>query len=1011
MKNKIIYCLILLLIFIPVLYSITPPQKYKVEINILEFQDQGPGSLIAEIKYRDITKASFDEYLKEYNENSWYFTPSFAAKDPLTNEIINVYVSEEVNNFTFCKNYTTDSNGQFKITNFENDCGKQVSEYKEIKFIYLGNEKFQSLEHVFLVSKSPFSAISFTRLSDIFLGVITDINKNPLCIFVVILSGIVFAAMFFQGDNPLQIFDITQPKLPKAMKGLGGSIGKIKFGTKISAKTLGASKAVAASAAGVAALSASVYSAASKKINTKEGNALLSRARNSKKLNSLQKMYVYMLISKDMLAKAKRILNGDLILPSNYADVSEMIAYERKKAPIEVREVIKKKRFEKEIGYYNEKGVFVLGEYAQNYKKIGIEGAETDSQLVSNKVLKVRRVPFIGFAIALGEQAIRNTKSDIQKQVKTSFEFWKNPAQGIKNMAKKNWDETGGAVLKMVSGPLDAPVLSPTEMYTSLKKQYVDEDLYKGMGNSILSYTSRKYGEITDKKSKENFNNMQKILQNEELKEREKFEIALKEFEKITFRERTAKEAEFLAKTYSEINRNLNNYERQGSKYDIAQVNYVASLGRRYTVSKMLLENSKNVKDSQAYLDIFNEESSGAKGILDNLLNAGKFKLDAITTALGFTEAIGFAQPSMPTYIDYKEEIDKLAKQKQQTKGISYEEALANSEDEMNKALQIHIKETRKNMVHLMSDVEYSHRIRRGEKVSLTEIEKQFERRYDNWGRNPETFLNNMQRELYKYQPKENGVTFQEAYSQTIKDTDAFLYFYDNSLKDKDYFKSSNYEKQKVNEFLENKEEYLEKMREEGYNVPDFESAQGRSVEAQQEMVIDNFHKINKFAEELTEKPVLFEYTAEDAKPFLEYVDGKYRIVSVVKKEGELDPVKDIESQLEKVEKLRAYTDKPEDQLETWLKGGFWTDKSNHFDIARTNLFRNPKTLYKSALMIETPSGEVKEFNFSENYDFSNTKGFEFIGNVSGVSAFDDPVIMEKLKYLMRKGKIGIVER
>ncbi len=108
---------------------------------------------------------------------------------------------------------------------------------------------------------------------------------------------------------------------------------------------------------------------------------------------------------------------------------------------------------------------------------------------------------------------------------------------------------------------------------------------------------------------------------------------------------------------------------------------------------------------------------------------------------------------------------------------------------------------------------------------------------------------------------------------------------------------------------------------------------------------------------------------------------------------------------------IRAYSDKPDEELDDWLKGGFWSDRNNRRNVIRPEVIRSPKSLFGGELRITTPSGKEEVFNPAKEYDYSKLQDLKFIGKISGTSAFSDPIVMEKIKYLMGQGIIGIVPK
>lgn len=1083
-KYKLLFCLFSLSVFISIISANTIiPQKYKVELNIVDVSIKGTGHINANFTWRNVSHSSDAEFLKEYSSYSWYFTPSLSAKNPLVNKEIKIYVSESMPDFYLCTNKLTNVEGVLKIDNFETECGKKLSEYVAVKFLFLGDDHFDSVEHIYYVSETPFSTDAFNSLYVIFVNVISDVNKAPLCIFVIILSGIVFAAMFFQGDNPLQIFDITQPRLPKAMKSLGGIVGKIKLKGKASA--LIASKMAAKSSAKVAALSASIYMTANlkaKKDKDKDKSMLLSRVNNNKRLNSLQKIFLYQLIARGELSKARKMLNGTLPLPSDYKSLSYLVTYEAKKSPHELKQVyLRKKLLDKEIGHIDEKGVFREGRYSRTLEKVGIASSEFDVNknrlregfidekgrfIRSNMSIgKVRRVPLVGFSVALSNQIFGNFKKDITE----SFKFWKNPKKGIKGMWDKNYAETIGVLQKGALKPLSAQIESPLDMYSELKKRYIEHDFYRGMGNTMLFFVGKNYGEISNPLGKMNsklierisvFENLSTTQKNQlireletnnfitkgglsahnPLSERKKTEIILKVFNNIRFRKTAGAESHLISQTYEEITSTLNSYERQGRNYDISQVNYVRSLGRRYIVSKMLIDptrTKKGLEERQAYLDKFTEESSGAKGALELLLNQGKFKLEALTTALGFTEVYGFSEPSFPSIIDYKEKIHESAVNKSNSKNISFNAALKEAEKEHNAVLQTRITDIRHQLVNLMAGQDYAKQKREGKNVTYTEVYKKLDRMYDTWGRNPEKFLDNIQNEIYKYKQKELNITFEEEYLKTIKDTGTFLSLYDSVFVEyEDLFKnfiSKTQTKQvsesKASTFL-SKEEYINTLHKEGY-LGKIEKAEGRVAEAQEEIITKNPEVMDAFAKTLTNSPSI----VYDSKNALIYENGKYRMI-----DASSEPIQEMEKTIESRLESQVLSDKSNDDILEWFSRGFLTKREERLGELRSNMINTklPPIIGGSVMIDLSPlertcpmcstinhvgnkkctncghkfvdeiEPNFKPFDPSKEYDFSSVAGFEFIGKISGIKSYEDPIMQEKIKYLISKGKIGI---
>ncbi|MCC7552516.1 hypothetical protein KO317_02515 [Candidatus Micrarchaeota archaeon] len=1078
MKNiNIIILSVVMLLLISISYSNIIPQKYKTEVHITDVSLKGHGSINANFTWRNVSLSSDQEYLKEYSQYQWYFTPLLSAKNPLANKEIKIYVSETMPDFYLCSNKITNSNGQLIITDFNVECGKNLSEYAAIKFVFLGSNEYGALEHIFYVSNTPFTADSFNSLYLILVKVISDVNRNPLCIFVIILSGIIFAAMFFQGDNPLQVFDITQPRLPKAMEGLGGIVGKIKLEAK--AGVILNSHNAAKATAKVAALSASVYSVSdriAKKERDKDKSNLLSTVRNNKRLNSLQKIYLYQLISRGELARARKMINGSITLPSDYIGLSKMIAYESSKSPIELRQAyLRKKLLEKQIGYYDKNGVFIEGKYVKSLMGVGVTGTMLDSK--SNKLIegapdgkggvikspiyvgKVRRVPLVGLSVSLGQQVLGGFKKDITDSLK----FWKNPAKGFKSMIKKNYEGSLGVVVAGSLKPLSVPIESPSDMMTKLKRTYVEHDLYKGMNNSIILFTGKNYGEISNPKGKKNTRDIEKILVfdelsrtqknqlikeleqtgyltkgeiniNTQLTERKRVDIILRLFKDIKFRKTAGAESKLLLNTYSEINATLDNYERNGNKYDFAQVNYVRSLARRYDAAKLLLDSTRGKKeDKQRYLELFVQESSGAKEAVDILLNEGKFKWQALTTALGFTETLGFSDPSLPSSIEFKKSIHEQAENKVRSKGISFEEALNESNKEHNGALQTRITDIRHELVNLIAGHEYAKQKREGKDVTYNDTYKKLEKKYNNWSRrDPIKFLDEITNEFYKYNKNRTGTNFNEEYSKAIRDIDSFLIFYDEVFKE-EYKRgtSKEYSYEKKSAAFLSKKEYVDTLQREGY-LDKIEKAEGRVAEAQEEMVRINLEAMNEFTKYLTKHPG--EVVGSDKGIKLVYENGNYRVVYAGS-----EPIKEMEEKLSESLKLRVFSDKPVDDIDTWVNRGFLAEREERFGELRPNMINtnvppiiggmlninltpvkqkcpicghnndiDSKKCEKCNFEFTNQKEQVEKFDPSKEYDYSSINGLEYIGKISGVKSYEDPVMMEKIKYLIRLGRIRI---
>ncbi len=1074
--NKIIFSLFILLFIFSFIYSSAIPKKLSVELEVLNVSETGTGSIDVKLLYRNLSSSSQDKFLEEYSNYTWYFTPPLFSKEPLVNEALVIHVTTDGKNFTYCGTKQTNSEGIIKISDFNAMCGKNLSEYVALKFIYKGSDTHKSLEHIYYLRSDPFTATSFNSLTNIFIGVVSDINKHPFCIFVFLLAGIVFAAMYYQGDNPLQVFDITSPKLPKVKGDFGRLIGKIKL--KASGAALLASKAAAKSTARVSSLSASIYATANskaKKEKSKDKSNLLKSVRNSRRFSALQKIYLYQLISRGELSKARKVLNGTLDLPTDHRTLSERIAYEATKSPGELKEAYaKRKLLEKEIGSIRN-GVFIEGKYVKNMENIKVTGekfedgklVEEGDPTVSKKVRKIRRVPLIGFAVASGTEAVKGLKKDIWDD---GLKLWGHPNQAI-NQAKKSFNKTlektdVNSWFRARKKPLDEPVDSVTDIWTKLKKEEVEHGIYSHMGDTLISFSGKNYGQIGNKQGKKNVKEIEDVLNygnlsrtqkqhlikelesqgvlakgeitpSTHLTERKKSEIALRLFKGIKFKRSSHAEAKLISETYEEINDTLNKYERKGRQYDAAQVNYVRLLGRRYTVARMLLEPTKSKKDFEErrrYIEEYIEESSGAAGTLKTLLTEGKFKLEAITTALGFTETYGLTESSLPSFIDYKQKIKDKATQKAKSENISYSEAEKEVEKQAKNSFKQKIKDVRHQLVSLMVNEEYAKQKREGKKVSYTALEKEKKRKYDNWSKeDPETFLENLTKELHEYKHK-NGSSFEEKYTQAINDTDTFLRYYDEVWKQIGI-------KPVTDKFIEqsaskviSKDEYVDTLHREGY-LGEIEKAEGRVAEAQENLIEFNYKKFDEFAKTIKRYPGMLETT----NLTLVQKDGSYRLIDT--SEGD-DPITRAERILESKLDTKAFSDKPADDLDKWLKQGFWEDKKTYPDsnvtsdliipsiasgIIGTVVIKptpyevkcpkcdtinsiNAKTCKNCGYEFDNINGLIEKEPFDPNmeYDFSNVKGLEPLGKIRARDAAIDPVMREKIKYLIRKGVIRI---
>ncbi|MFA6214131.1 MAG: hypothetical protein WC717_02530, partial [Candidatus Micrarchaeia archaeon] len=173
-------------------------QKVRDTQNIEDLYQQG-----------DYSTESFTAEVLPLNGSSLRFTfEGMPVLDPAGNEICNPVITDE-NGLASCDiAYYRDANGEQKALEEYKSCGYATINLDELS---MGGVMLSASSQTVTVCPAGVFALSAFGPA-----ITSSVGSNlPFCFPAMLIAGLLVAAMYYSGRDPLSLFDITTPKLPR----------------------------------------------------------------------------------------------------------------------------------------------------------------------------------------------------------------------------------------------------------------------------------------------------------------------------------------------------------------------------------------------------------------------------------------------------------------------------------------------------------------------------------------------------------------------------------------------------------------------------------------------------------------------------------------------------------------------------------------------------------------------------------------------------------------------------
>jgi len=300
---------------------------------------------------------------------------------PLVNTNVSVKFYTSNGNRYPCPNYdnvATDDNGEIVV-----DTSVCISNFSRIVFTYRGDE-YRKPCSLTVTGLQVTNTNNIAQVFGFMMDMLSNTKYNAICFMTVIVIGLLVAAMYYTGDNPFGILDITTPKTPKVFGGkMVGS--KIKLSRDFLGR-IGLLKKVALASAGVGAATSALSSQAEGVAGARRKT--LIRKINEANLSPLQRAYLLKLTMSGKGGLAQAILNGSRPFPTEYSMEEEM------------RKLNVTDRFKP---IYNKQGTRMenkLSEYLQ--RKEELEALDK-----AKYIHMVKKIPVIGKVVSSHKKGLR----------------------------------------------------------------------------------------------------------------------------------------------------------------------------------------------------------------------------------------------------------------------------------------------------------------------------------------------------------------------------------------------------------------------------------------------------------------------------------------------------------------------------------------------------------------------------------------------------------------------------
>ncbi len=209
-----------------------------------------------------------------------------------------------------CENLTTDSSGRVSVN--ISSCVPEGSVPTIIRFEYHGDDYHRPSLFFYNLPTSS-SASRLDQYYGVLLAFLQDPKNMGICFVSIIVFGLLITAMFYTGDDPFGILDITSPKTPRALpkKMYAGKVKAKKFSTRLVGGVMAAVYARKA-AKTLGGLLASLKR--SDKLSTREKKVLERIERAN--LDPVTKLYLTKLLLAGDLKEVLAILSREKELPT-----------------------------------------------------------------------------------------------------------------------------------------------------------------------------------------------------------------------------------------------------------------------------------------------------------------------------------------------------------------------------------------------------------------------------------------------------------------------------------------------------------------------------------------------------------------------------------------------------------------------------------------------------------------------------------------------------------------------
>ena len=626
---------------------------------------------------------------------------------------------------------------------------------------YEPSEKLIRLPHTQLV------LVNAKNLGDILNDVFQNPNIVPACVGVLIILGLLFAAMFYSGDNPFAVFDITSPKLPgplpKADMGsrieLPSAAGLIKSRKKVR-KALKALRAV-----GIGTVLKNAYKQAYKTARSGRERSLIERIKRSG-LSPVAKIYMLKLLFAKRYKDVVMILEGKRKLPSSevLADMvsdkklDELIIESRGKSYRQLLDLLNRKT----NAYIVSKAEYE--EALSKYREM--------TRGLPRWVRMVEKVPLIGTMVMHSSYVKMHIAR--KEAIESAKEFGRRAAHAPSTLAVA------------LERPMKMPPAYIEEAIKELSNPTeVVNDYYRRTADVAASFLIRHVRDETAKKFVEH--RLRTILADPTTNEFEKAEEVLKLMESKTVLETlspTQKKTVNLVRTaLTNSLHNVRNIETSETNPLAAYVKVNEYMNRQTQEWNWMFEHTvpKGTSTAKVNRMVKEAEKEGLeidREMFASLITLGTRMRREIQQVLFDSADVFQPLPDPYEYLYIKTNASQIAKETFESTGKPYEEALKEIEKEI-KRMEQQIKINRPHMVRTITDVEIANRLRAGGTVNIDLIRKDVEERFKRWTAKDEvlekyyTTLQNTYRHSYQAHESEvNGaVNIIKAYYNALEKT------------------------------------------------------------------------------------------------------------------------------------------------------------------------------------------------------------------------------------------------